>query len=90
MPSCDPTDADDLTRGTYRIDIHEGRGITFRYLDRREDRMTADADGKVVWSRGRWRPPRVMVNCNQMGEAAGRSAAKAVREGLSADRAFVG
>lgn len=121
---------DAVARGTYRIDIHEGRGITFRYLDGREDLMTADADGTVVWSRGRWRPPceknplwyeipyrslvpvgarnvlcagrmldcargaygalRVMVNCNQMGEAVGRAAAKAVREGLPAERAFAG
>ena len=33
---------------------------------------------------------RVMVNCNQMGEAAGRAAAKAVKEGLTAAKAYPG
>ena len=33
---------------------------------------------------------RVMVNCNQMGEAAGRAAAKVVKEGLPAARAYPG
>ena len=32
---------------------------------------------------------RVMVNCNQMGEAAGRAAARALRENLPADQACV-
>jgi len=33
---------------------------------------------------------RVMINCNQMGEAAGAAAARAVREGLPAGRAYAG
>lgn len=121
---------DVVARGTYQVDIHEGRGITFRRLDGSEHRMIAGADGEIVWTHGRWREAtgsdplwyevpyrslvpvgsrnvlcagrmldcsrnaygalRVMVNCNQMGEAAGLAAAKAVREGLTADRAYAG
>jgi len=122
---------DVIARGTYRIDIHEGKGIVIRYLDGREYEMTQDpANGSIVHRRGRWRPEggktpscyqipyraivpagsenvlcagrmldcardaygalRVMVNCNQMGEAAGRAAAKAVRENLPAARAYAG
>lgn len=121
---------DVVARGAYQVDIHEGRGITFRRLDGSEHRMTAGADGEIVWTHGRWREAtgsdplwyevpyrslvpvgsrnvlcagrmldcsrnaygalRVMVNCNQMGEAAGLAAAKAVREGLTADRAYAG
>ena len=33
---------------------------------------------------------RVMMNCNQMGEAAGLAAAKAVKDGLSARDAYAG
>lgn len=33
---------------------------------------------------------RVMVNCNQMGEAAGLAAAKAVKSGLPAVKAYAG
>jgi hypothetical protein len=33
---------------------------------------------------------RVMVNCNQMGEAAGAAAAKAVKERLAAPDAYPG
>ena len=113
---------DCIGRGTYRVDIHEKAGIVFRYLDGKEDVMTADpATGAVVWTHGRWRAPlpadpqfyeipyrslvpagadnvlcagrmvdcerdaygalRVMVNCNQMGEAAGRAAARVLRDG---------
>ena len=121
---------DVVARGVYHIDIHEGRGITFRGLDGREDRMTAGPSGDVVWTHGRWREAtgedplwyevpyralvpvgsqnvlcagrmldctrgaygalRVMVNCNQMGEAVGLAAAKALRAGLTADRAYAG
>ena len=122
---------DVVARGTYRIDIHEGKGITFRYLDGREEIMLADEKtGGVRWQRGRWREKggetplcyeipyramvpvgsknllcagrmldcardaygalRVMVNCNQMGEAAGRAAAKAIAENLTADKAYPG
>jgi len=103
---------DCAAKGSYRVDIHEGAGITFKYLDGHEDRMVVDADGKVSWKRGQWRKDagerptwyemplralipekaenlvcagrmvdcergafgalRVMVNCNQMGEAAAR------------------
>ncbi len=123
--------ADVIAKGTYRVDIHEGKGIVFRYLDGREYRMTQDpANGSIIERNGRWRPEggvtpkcyqipyraivpkgaenvlcagrmldctrdaygalRVMVNCNQMGEAAGRAAAKAVREGLRAADAYPG
>ena len=122
---------DVVARGTYRIDIHEGKGITFRYLDGREDVMVADErTGGVSWRHGRWREKggetplcyeipyramvpvrsknvlcagrmldcaraaygalRVMVNCNQMGEAAGRAAAKAIAGNLTADKAYPG
>lgn len=122
---------DVVAKGTYRVDIHEGKGIVFRYLDGREFEMTQNpADGSISQRHGRWRPVRatnpkcyqvpyralvpkgsvnvlcagrmldcardaygalrVMVNCNQMGEAAGRAAAKALREGVSADRAYPG
>ena len=122
---------DVIAKGTYRIDIHEGKGITFRYLDGREEKMVQNpADGSIEVKHGRWRPEggktpkcyqipyraivpkgaenvlcagrmldaardaygalRVMVNCNQMGEAAGRAAAKAVREGFRAADAYPG
>ncbi len=103
--------ADVIGCGSYRVDVHHnGRpGITFRYLDGREEVME---DGG--WRSGRWCPPgtatatyyqipyralvpqgavnllaagrmldadpgaygalRVMVNCNQTGEAAGAAA----------------
>ena len=110
---------DCAARGTYRVDIHEGDGITFKYLDGHEERMLVGLDGKAIWKRGLWRTDgdarptwyemplralmpekaenlicagrmvdcepgafgalRVMVNCNQMGEAAGLAAAKAVK-----------
>ena len=121
---------DVVARGNYRVDIHEGSGITFRYLDGREERMVVGPDGNGSWTHGRWREAtgrdplwyevpyrslvpvgsrnvlcagrmldcardaygalRVMVNCNQMGEAAGLAAAKALHEGLTADRAYAG
>ena len=122
---------DVVAQGTYRIDIHEGKGILFRYLDGREEEMYQQVeDGSIKVRHGRWRPEggvtpacyqvpyralvpkgsenvlcagrmldcardaygalRVMVNCNQMGEAAGRAAAKAVREGLRAADAYPG
>lgn len=110
---------DCIAKGSYRVDIHEGPGITFRYLDGHEDKMEQTADGEVKWTHRRWKPEgapcathyeipmraitpagaknllvpgraldctreaygalRVMVNCNQMGEAAGLAAAKAIR-----------
>lgn len=103
---------DCIAKGSYRSDIHEGEGITFRYLNGDEHRMEVGKDGRVVWKRGRWRTDdgerptwyeiplralqpekaenllcagrmidctreafgalRVMVNCNQMGEAAAK------------------
>ena len=121
---------DAIARGSYRVDIHEGGGITFKYLDGRMEGFEV-VNGKVVSLHGkRWRAKtaenptwyeipyrsivprgaknvlapgraldctreafgacRVMVNCNQMGEAAGRAAAKAVREGLEAAKAGCG
>ncbi len=46
---------DCAARGTYRVDIHEGAGITFKYLDGREERMLIGPEGKAVWNRGHWR-----------------------------------
>ena len=106
-------------KGSYRCDIHEGKGIVFRYLDGHEERMDVDAAGESHWSTGRWREKtaenptwyefplsalrpkgaenllcagrmidcereaygalRVMVNCNQMAEAAARVAIKICR-----------
>lgn len=110
---------DCAARGSYRIDIHEGAGITFKYLDGHQERMALGADGRATWEQGMWRTDggerptwyemplramvpekaenlicagrmvdcepgafgalRVMVNCNQMGEAAARAAARAIR-----------
>ena len=115
---------DAVAKGSYRVDIHEGEGITFRYLDGREQRMEKGPDGEARWVEGRWREPgpdmptwyeipyrsivpkgsvnvlapgraldcerdgygacRVMVNCNQLGEAAGYAAAEALRQGIAA------
>ena len=103
---------DCAAKGSYRVDIHEGAGITFKYLNGERHCMVVDADGKVSWKRDYWRLDkmtrptwyemplralmpekaenlicagrmvdcergaygalRVMVNCNQMGEAAAR------------------
>ena len=110
---------DCVARGSYRVDIHEGRGIVFRYLNGEEHRMVATDDGDIRWEKRRWKPEgapcatwyeiplrallprgsenlvcagrmldcsreaygalRVMVNCNQMGEAAGLQAARWAR-----------
>jgi hypothetical protein len=115
---------DAIANGTYRVDVHHSgkEGITFRYLDGREEYI---APGKPR-ERSRWRPERdenptfyqipyrclvpqgqtagnvlaagrlidadrgafgavrVMVNCNQTGQAAGAAAALALREGCDA------
>ena len=110
---------DCAARGSYRVDIHEGGGITFRYLDGREEKQIVEADGTSRWECGRWRESaadmptwyeipfrsivpkgaenllapdraldcerdaygacRVMVNCNQLGEAAGRAAVNSLK-----------
>ena len=115
---------DCIARGSYRVDIHEGAGITFKYLDGTFERTVADGAGGTRYETGRWREERadaptwyeipyraivpkgaenvlapgrcldcdrdaygacrVMVNCNQMGEAAGRAAAHALARGLPA------
>ena len=120
---------DVIARGSYRVDIHEGAGITFKYLDGTFERTFSDEKGHH-YERGRWREDdgklptwyeipyrsivpkgaenvlapgrtldcerdahgacRVMVNCNQMGEAAGRAAANALAKDLPAAAAFVG
>lgn len=120
---------DTIGRGTYRIDIHEGKGIRFLNLDGREQFLYVDENGRPAWKNSRWRPEgtptpecysipyraivprgsqnvlcagrmidctreaygalRVMLNCNQMGEAAGRAAAHAVINHLSAPDAYV-
>ncbi|MDD4060100.1 MAG: FAD-dependent oxidoreductase [Kiritimatiellae bacterium] len=117
--------------GSYRVDIHHDEGITFRYLDGKQEIMRVDrATGAIAWERGRWRPEvgesptfyqipyrclvprgadnvlcagrmldcdrgaygacRVMVNCNQMGEAAGVAAARCVAEGAPIETAWRG
>ena len=121
---------DVIAKGSYRVDIHEGAGITFRYLNGREERQVVKPDGSSEWKVGRWRKEtenlptwyeipyrsivpkgvenvlapgraldcardaygasRVMVNCNQMGEAAGRAAANALKRGLKAAAAYAG
>ena len=115
---------DCIARGSYRVDIHEGAGITFKYLDGRFERTVADGAGGTRYETGHWREARadapiwyeipyrsivpkgaenvlapgraldcdrdaygacrVMVNCNQMGEAAGVAAANALVRGLPA------
>lgn len=120
---------DVIAKGSYRVDIHEGDGISFRYLDGREQKMVKTASGQSTWISGRWRPEsaqsptwyeipyrcmvpreaenvlapgraldcerdafggcRVMVNCNQMGEAAGIAAARAVAEKIPAPQAWI-
>ena len=108
---------DVIARGTYRVDIHEGAGITFKYLDGRQTALRTDpATGEMHWGETRWLPEgetparwyeipfrslvpqgavnllcagrmldcdrgaygavRVMVLCNQLGEAAGLAAAR--------------
>lgn len=116
---------DCAAKGSYRVDIHEGDGITFKYLDGHQERMSIAADGHATWERGVWRTDdgerptwyemplralmpekaenlicagrmvdcepgafgalRVMVNCNQMGEAAGTAAANAILKGRPSD-----
>ena len=110
---------DCIAKGSYRIDIHEGAGITFRYLDGHEEIVSPSSDGKIDTRRDFWRKDkatrptwyeiplralmpekaenlicagrmidctreaygalRVMVNCNQMGEAAARHVAARLR-----------
>lgn len=110
---------DCAAKGSYRVDIHEGAGITFKYLNGERHRMLVGADGKVSWKKDFWcldkmtRPTwyemplralmpekaenlicagrmvdcertaygalRVMVNCNQMGEAAARHVISCLR-----------
>ena len=119
---------DVIARGSYRVDIHEGAGITFKYLDGTFERSFSDEKGHH-YEKGRWREDdgklptwyeipyrsivpkgaenvlapgrildcerdahgacRVMVNCNQMGEAAGRAAANALAKGLPAAAAHL-
>ena len=122
---------DVAAKGCYRVDIHEGTGLTFRYLDGTEEIQKYDPKTKTTrWFPGRWRPEtptnptyysipyrsivpkgsenvlaagrmldcsrdafgalRVMVNCNQLGETAGRAAARVVREGLKVADAYPG
>ena len=47
---------DVAARGSYRIDIHEGPGITFFYLDGRRERMVQTEGGEIRWEKGRWLP----------------------------------
>ncbi len=112
---------DAIANGSYCVDIHhsDSPGITFRYLNGTESRMTVGPNRKPVWETGRWREKlkrdptfyqipyrclvpkgsrnvlcagrlldadkgaygavRVMVNCNQTGEAAGCACALALK-----------
>lgn len=112
---------DAIANGTYRVDIHHSDkpGVTFRYLDGREEYVVPNGPTKL----GRWRPEtadpptfyqipyrslvpqgsqnvlvagrlvdadrgafgavRVMVNCNQMGQAAGTAASLALGDASS-------
>lgn len=114
--------SDAIANGSYTFDLHHdtASGITFRYLDGREERHYSPS-GKVEYRR--WRPEtsdnptfyqipfrsiipkgseniilagrmfdaeeiafsgmRVMVNMNQLGEAAGTAAFIALNEGIS-------
>ena len=48
---------DEIARGTYRVDIHEGGGITFKYLDGRMGGFKLGPDGQVIsLEKKRWRP----------------------------------
>lgn len=42
-------------KGSYRIDIHEGAGITFKYLDGHQERLSLGADGRATYEEGNWR-----------------------------------
>ncbi len=114
---------DAIANGSYRVDIHHGAGITFKYLDGRSAEYHGGLDGsKPELVPGRWREKRsfdptfyqipyrslvpkgsanvlcagrivdadrgaygavrVMVNCNQTGEAAGLACAMAADKGI--------
>lgn len=48
---------DAVACGSYRVDVHHGAGITFKYLDGRTSSMLVDkTSGKPRWESGRWRP----------------------------------
>ena len=47
---------DVAARGSYRIDIHEGPGITFLNLDGRRERMVQTETGEIRWEQDRWLP----------------------------------
>lgn len=112
---------DAIANGSYRVDIHGGAGIVFKYLDGTTlEQAVSASTGRVEWMKGRWREERtdspafyqipyrslvpkgsvnaicagrmidadaaafgavrVMVNCNQMGEAAGFAAAMSAND----------
>jgi glycine/D-amino acid oxidase-like deaminating enzyme len=111
---------DAIANGSYRVDVHHSGkpGLTFRYLDGREDycvpgepavrgrwreatpenptfyqipyrclvpkgSVNVLAAGRLIGAdRGAYGAIRVMVNCNQTGEAAGTAAAIAADGGL--------
>jgi hypothetical protein len=115
---------DVIARGSYRVDIHEGAGIVFKYLDGHIESIVPDETRGFRQDTGRWREDvgesptwyeipyraivpretenvlapgrildcerdaygacRLMVNCNQMGEASGRAAANALAKGIPA------
>ena len=118
---------DAIANGSYRVDVHGGAGIVFKYLNGRSSVQRLAADGlHSEWVEGRWREEtassptfyqipyrslvpkgarnalsagrivdasesaygavRVMVNCNQTGEAAGLAAAMAADSGCEIDR----
>lgn len=46
---------DCAAKGSYRVDIHEADGITFKYLNGVRQRMRVDADGRISWTEDFWR-----------------------------------
>lgn len=116
---------DAIANGSYRVDIHHGAGITFKYLDGRMSAMIVEQGSQPKWEEGRWREERpsnptfyqipyrslvpkgsknilcagrivdadegaygavrVMVNCNQTGEAAGLACAMSASSGKDVD-----
>jgi hypothetical protein len=90
--------ADAIANGTYPVDIHnaQGGGITFRYLEKapfyqipysslvpRGARNVLIAGRSIDADEGAFGAVRVMINCNQTGQAAGVAAWLALDSGKS-------
>lgn len=66
------------------MDVHrsDGEGLTFRHLDGREACVIPGGSGNVLCAgRGAFGAVRVMVSCNQTGEAAGTACRLALQDG---------